>query len=65
MTKKKKFDCVKMKKEIQSQIYEEMKGMSEEEKSEYFKKAKMSGPLTKFWKSIQSPNATKRKASEQ
>jgi hypothetical protein len=33
------FDCVKMKHDIQAEIYEETKGMTSEERREYFRKA--------------------------
>ena len=48
--KKKEFDCVEMKREIQQQILEEMQGLSPEEQLRRTEKAVTSDPiLARFW----------------
>ena len=39
-TEKKKFDCVKMKNDIQAKIYEKIKKMTTEERLEFFNSPK-------------------------
>lgn len=49
--KKKDFDCVEMKREIQRQILEEMRGLGSEEQRNRTEKAVKSDPvLARFWK---------------
>ena len=53
MNKKKKFDCVEMKREIQAKIYEETKGMTLDQEREYRRKNIENGPFAQKWKAIQ------------
>ena len=46
------FDCVKMKREIQAEIYEETKHMTREERREYTRKAS-----EEFWEDIERRRA--------
>lgn len=59
MNKKKKFDAVEMKRQAQTQLNEETKGMSPKETQEFYKHRAESGPLAKFWKSIQPKSSKK------
>ena len=57
MSKKKAkqdFDCVAFKREAQSKVYEETKGLSLKEQVAYFRKKAGSGPLGKWWKRLPS-----------
>ena len=59
MNRKKKFDTVEMKRHAQAELYEETKDMSPEETREFYKRRAESGPLGKFWKSIQPKSSKK------
>jgi len=50
MKKKKKFDCVEMKRRIQEKIYEETKNMTREELVAYFHRRVQEGPFAELWK---------------
>lgn len=52
----KPFDCIRMKREIQSKIYEEIKGRSAEEQIAYFRRATEEGPLSAWWKAARKAN---------
>lgn len=54
MIKKKKFDCVAMKLEIQSSIYNETNGMSPQELLEYYHEAVEKGPFAEKMKRIRA-----------
>lgn len=45
----KEFDCIDMKREIQSQIYEETKDMSPQQLIEYFRNAVRSSKFRDWW----------------
>ena len=62
MIKKKKFDCVAMKIEIQSAIYNETKKMSPQELLEYYHEAIEKGPFAEKMKRIQARQAKLKKA---
>ena len=47
MNKKKTFDCVEMKRQIQAKMYEETRGMSHEEELEYYRSR-----AKEFWKKM-------------
>jgi len=49
---KKGFDCVAFKRQAQSRIYEQIKGLSPEEEIEYFRRAADEGPLGNWWKKL-------------
>ncbi len=49
---RKKFDCVTYKRRVQSEIYEEIKGLSPQEEIEYFRKSAQAGPLGQWWKAV-------------
>jgi len=59
MSKKKKFDCVEMKHDIQAKIYEETKNMTWEQESAYRLKAIETGPLAKWWQEVKSQQSAK------
>ncbi len=46
-------DPVEMKREIQSELFEETKDMTSDEKRAFYKKRAESGALAKFWKEVQ------------
>lgn len=49
---KKSFDCLAFKRQVQGEIYEDIKNMTNEEQREYFRKRAESGPLGKWWKKV-------------
>jgi hypothetical protein len=51
-SRKKKFDCVKMKHRIQAKIYQEIKHLTREEELEYWRKGAEHGPWGDWWKQI-------------
>ena len=61
MNKKQKneVDPVELKRKIQADLYNETKNMSSVEKKNFYKKEAESGPLSKFWKSIQPKTSKK------
>lgn len=52
-TKKTRFDTIAFKRKVQSEIREETKGMTAEQKIEYFRRSAQTGPLAHVWKRIQ------------
>ncbi|MCX6103024.1 MAG: hypothetical protein NT000_07150 [Proteobacteria bacterium] len=62
MIKKKRFDCVAMKIEIQSAIYNETKKMSPQELLEYYHEAIEKGPFAEKMKRIQVRQEKRKKA---
>jgi hypothetical protein len=50
---KKGFDCVGFKREVQAEIYQEIKGLAAEEEIEYFRRWAAKGPLGKWWKALE------------
>ena len=58
--KKKKFDCVKMKWDIQQKLLKEMKGLSPEEQARFTENRIMSDPiLARIWKKAQRSRGKK------
>ena len=55
----KEFDCIKFKREVQAQIYKEIKDLGPEDEVKYFHLRAASGPLGAWWKKA---SAGKRKA---
>ena len=55
MNKKKNIEVepVELKREIQAELFDETKSMTSNQKRDFYKKEVASGPLSKFWKSIQ------------
>ncbi len=52
-TKKKKFDCVEMKNDIQRKLLKEMKGLSPDEQCRFTEKRIQSDPiLGPFWRKV-------------
>lgn len=51
-TTEKKFDCIAFKRTAQLAIYEEIKGMTREEETAYFRSRAESGPLGGWWRNI-------------
>jgi hypothetical protein len=49
----KSFDCVEFKRQAQTEIYEEIKGLTPEEEIDYFRREVAAGPFGKLWKSLQ------------
>ena len=62
MIDKKKFDCVAMKLEIQSKIYNETKKMSPQELMAYFGEAVDKGPFAEKMKRIRARQEKQKKA---
>jgi len=56
---KKEIEPVELKRKIQSDMHDETKNMTPEQKRVFYKKEAESGPLSKFWKSIQPKNSKK------
>ena len=46
----KTFDCIAFKRQVQSEIYEETRGMSTEEFLEYLRREVEEGPFADWWK---------------
>lgn len=53
--RKKKFDCIAMKRDAQARIYDQIKGMSVEEQIDYFQKAVRSSRFRDWWKQAGRP----------
>jgi len=62
---KRGFDCVGFKRQVQAEIYQEIKGLPAEEEIEYFRRWATKGPLGKWWKALErrSPSAAGESAS--
>ena len=58
---KKKFDCVKMKRQIQAEIYQETHDFTDEELSAYYRKSVETGPLSDWWKRVKAAQAQRKK----
>lgn len=52
--RKKNFDCIEMKRDAQTRIYEEIKGMSHQEQIAYFQKAVRSSRFREWWERTDS-----------
>jgi len=50
---RKAFDCIRFKRKVQAEIYEEIKGLSPEDEIEYFRQRAATGPLGKWWKGLE------------
>jgi hypothetical protein len=46
----KKFDCIAFKRQVQSEMYEETRGMNTEEYLEYLRRRVEEGPFAEWWK---------------
>ena len=51
---KKEFDCIAIKREAQSQIYEETKNMTPQQQIEYFRKAVQKSHFREWWEQANS-----------
>ena len=51
---KKTFDCIAFKRHVQSEIYEKIENMTDEERREYFRVEAESGALGDWWKAVKS-----------
>jgi hypothetical protein len=51
---KKEFDCIAMKREAQSQIYDETKNLTPQQQIEYFRNAIRQSRYEKWWKQAHS-----------
>ncbi len=58
---KKKFDCVKMKKTIQADIYQATKDFTDEQLSAYYRKSVETGPLSDWWKRVNAAQAKRKR----
>jgi hypothetical protein len=47
------FDCIEFKRNVQAEIYEEIKGLPPEEEIEYFRRQVAAGPFGKLWKALE------------
>jgi hypothetical protein len=52
----KDFDCVEMKRRIQAEIYEEIKHLSDSERTAYFRRHAENGPFAELWKRLKTEN---------
>jgi len=52
--KKKEFDCIQMKRDAQTKIYQNIKQMTPEEEIAYFRQSVGQSKLSKWWKSVSS-----------
>ena len=50
----KTFDCIQHKREVQSEIYEQIKGMTHEQEIAYFQHQADTGALGPWWKSVKA-----------
>ena len=48
------FDCIAFKRQAQTEIYEEIKGLSPEEEIEYFRRQVAAGPFGKLSKALEA-----------
>jgi hypothetical protein len=62
---RKTFDCIRFKRKVQAEIYEEIKGLSPEEEIEHFRWAAASGPLGEWWKTLEQRSETPRAGGAQ
>jgi hypothetical protein len=60
MKKKKRFDCVEMKRRIQEKIYEETKDMTRDELVAYFHRRVQEGPFAELWKQPKAEPLTRK-----
>ncbi|MBU2445717.1 MAG: hypothetical protein KJ666_09110 [Bacteroidetes bacterium] len=51
---KKEFDCIAMKREAQTRIYEEIKNMTPQQQIEYFRNAVQTSQFREWWKHAKS-----------
>jgi hypothetical protein len=49
----KAFDCIRFKRKVQAEIYEEIKELSPEQEIEYFRRRPATGPLGKWWQGLE------------
>ncbi len=56
---KKEIEPVELKRQIQAEMHDETKHMTPEQKRIFYKKEAETGPLGKFWKSIQPKGSKK------
>jgi len=54
----KKFDCVAFKDEAQAAVYEETKGLSRAELTEYFRRRVEEGPFSELWRKARTGHET-------
>jgi hypothetical protein len=50
----KTFDCVEFKRRVQSEIYDDIKGMTFEQEQAYFERRASTGKLGEWWKRIKA-----------
>jgi hypothetical protein len=58
LSPKKGFDCIRFKRKVQAEIYEDIRGLSPEDEIEYFRRRAAEGPLGKWWKALERPSRT-------
>ena len=63
MSNPKKFDCVKMKHDIQEKMIKETQGMTWEQEREHFRKTIEEGPLAELWRKLKARQDKGEKAS--
>ena len=51
-TAKKRFDCVKFKRKVQAEIFDETRAMTPQQEIEYFNKKAETGRVGKGWKKV-------------
>lgn len=55
----KTFDCVEFKRRAQERIYEQIKGMTPADETEYFRRAAESGPFADFLRRVKAARLEK------
>jgi hypothetical protein len=50
---RKTFDCVEFKRQAQERLYEETRGMTEEERAAYIQREIENSPLADFWRRVE------------
>ena len=58
-----RFNCLDFKESVQSEIYEQTKGMTRDRLSQYFEKRVESGPFAELWNQIQTRSAQSRQTA--
>lgn len=54
----KDFDCISFKRQVQEQIFEEIKDLTIDEQVDYFSRRAQEGPLGEWWRKIQCKTDT-------
>ncbi len=58
MKSEKKFDCLAFKRQVQTQIYEDIRGMTFDQEAAYFQRPAEQGKLGAWWKRVKAAGNT-------